>query len=64
MSNKKPVLPPIETRFKPRWKSGKTKQVSIPIAIAAHSMLILHCIDKDPAIASQVLEYAQSLLAE
>ena len=54
----------IETRFKPQWESGKTKQVSIPVAIVPQSMPILHCIDKNPAIASQLLALAKSLLAE
>jgi hypothetical protein len=62
MSNKSPILPPKETRFRPRWQSGKTKQISLPVAIAPQCIEIAHCIDIDPAIADQVLKFAQSLV--
>ena len=63
MSNKAPTLPPKETRFRPMWRSGKTKQISLPVAITPQCIEIAHCIDQNPAIADKVLEYAQSLLA-
>ena len=54
----------IETRFQPGWQSGKTKTVKLPIVIEADVKAIAHCIDRNPAIAAQVLAFAQSLLAE
>lgn len=64
MSNTNPVLPPSESRFKPRWQSGKTKQISIPIVITDDIMAIARCLDRDPTIAAQVLEFAQSLVEQ
>jgi hypothetical protein len=64
MSNANPALPPVTSRFKPQWQSGKTKQVSIPVAIVDDVLAIARCLDRDPTIAAQVVEFAQSLVEQ
>lgn len=60
-----PKPPPKTFQFKSNWKTGAAnKRVSLPPAIAPSIMDIARCIDRNPAIAKQVLEFAQSLLAE
>jgi hypothetical protein len=60
-----PSPPPKEVQFKTSWEtSAANKRVSLPPAIAPDVMDIARCVDRKPEIAVQLLEYAQSLLAE
>ncbi len=63
MSNPNPNLS-AETQFKPGWQSGKTKAVKIPIVLEDDIKAIARCLDRDPTIAAQLLEYAQSLVEQ
>lgn len=63
MSNPKPNLS-VETQFKSGWQSGKTKAVKIPICLESDIKAIARCLDRDPTIAAQVVEFAQSLVEQ
>ena len=64
MANPKPLPAPAESLYKPKWKTGQTKTIRVPVAISEAVMAIAHCIDADPTIAAQLLEYAQSLVEQ
>ena len=55
---------PPPPQFFPGWKTGKTKAIKFPIALETDIRAIAKCLDANPAIASQVIEFAQSLLVE
>jgi hypothetical protein len=60
-----PNPPPKEVQFKQTWKTGKAnKRISFPSAIAFTVIDIAKCLDRDPAIADKVLQYAQSLVEQ
>jgi hypothetical protein len=62
MPNPKPKRPDESFLFKSQWKTGKTVQRRIPLAIETPVLEIARCLDRDPTIAAQVLEFAQSLV--
>jgi hypothetical protein len=64
VANPNPKPAPPETQFKAGWVSGKTKTVKIPIVLELQVKAIAHCIDRNPAIADQVLKFAQSLVEQ
>ena len=64
MSNPAPIRPYNEVLFKGQWQTGKTVQQRIPIAIKSPVVEIARCIDRNPAIADEVLKFAQSLVEQ
>lgn len=60
MANKN-AIPPKCHQFKPGWRSGKTKNIKLPIVLEADIKAIAQCLDQNPSIASQVLAFAKVL---
>lgn len=61
MANSKPLPAPAESLYKPKWKTGQTKTVRIPVAISETIMAIAHIIDRNPQLADQILKIAQEI---
>ena len=60
MANKN-AIPPKCHQFKPGWRSGKTKNIKLPIVLEADIKAIAQCLDQNPSIANQVLAFAKAL---
>ncbi len=64
MANPNPVRPCNEVLFQGKWRTGKTVQQRIPVAIKDPVMAIARLIDQNPAIASDIIQFAQSKLEQ
>lgn len=53
MANPNPKLENL-TSYKPKWRSGKTRTIRVPIAIANQVLKIAHQIDEGKLVLIQV----------